>query len=144
MTGNKPPLDELDDDYEPTFLARLRMRFAGRRKMARIKKSAKEIILSQFRETEDERVQKELEQQEADQEQDFRDRRNREVGTFGNKKSKWERLWDPDQGLPYWMNWETHESMWERPVICHVQGRKRVRNSQLQRLISRSFSTRFG
>ena len=57
-------LDEPDDDYEPTFLARLRMRFAGRRKMARIKKSAKEIILSQFRETEDERVQKELEQQE--------------------------------------------------------------------------------
>ena len=87
MTGNKPPLDELDDDYEPTFLARLRMRFAGRRKMARIKKSAKEIILSQFRETEDERVQKELEQQEADQEQDFRDRRNREVGTFGRSFS---------------------------------------------------------
>ena len=26
----------------------------------------------------------------------------------------------------------------------HVQGRKRVRNSQLQRLLSRSFSTRFG
>ena len=31
----------------------------------------------------------------------------------------------------------------ERVVVCN-QGRKRVRNSQLQRLISRSFSTRFG
>ena len=29
-------------------------------------------------------------------------------------------------------------------AFCEVQGRKRVRNSQLQRLISRSFSTRFG
>ena len=29
-------------------------------------------------------------------------------------------------------------------LLCKFQGRKRVRNSQLQRLISRSFSTRFG
>ncbi|KAH8074882.1 hypothetical protein JL720_10629 [Aureococcus anophagefferens] len=61
----KPPIDELDDEYEPT-------------------------------------------------------RRNDQVGEFGNKKSKWERLWDANEGLPYWMNWESQESLWERPVICHV------------------------
>ena len=37
-------------------------------------------------------------------------------------------------------------NMWLREALerCPDQGRKRVRNSQLQRLISRSFSTRFG
>ena len=116
----KPPIDELDDEYEPTFLAGLRMRFAGRKKMRRIKAQAKEILIAQFRESEDERVAKEIAKQEEEQELEFRTRRNDQVGEFGNKKSKWERLWDANEGLPYWMNWESQESLWERPVICHV------------------------
>ena len=79
-----------------------------------------EILIAQFRESEDERVAKELAKQEEEQELEFRTRRNNQVGEFGNKKSKWERLWDANEGLPYWMNWESQESLWERPVICHV------------------------
>ena len=42
------------------------MRFAGRKKMRRIKAQAKEILIAQFRESEDERVAKEIAKREEE------------------------------------------------------------------------------
>lgn len=116
----RPPIDELDEDWEPTFLAGIRIRFASRKVLKRIKATAKGIILESFRGTEDDRVSAELGAQERTQEDFFRTERLRQVGVFGTKKSKWERLWDADAGLPYWTHWESAESHWEKPAVCHV------------------------
>ena len=53
-------------------------------------------------------------------EDDCRKRRNEEIGGYGKPRSRWERLWDADEGKPYWHQWETRESVWDKPCICHV------------------------
>ena len=116
----RPPIDEFDEDYEPTSIAKFRMMFAGRRQMKRVLQQAKELMLETFRQDEHDRVTDENAADEEAMEAGFRETRNEEVGRFGNLRTKWERLWDAESGQPYWYQWQTQESLWEKPVVCHV------------------------
>jgi hypothetical protein len=116
----RPPVDEFDDAYEPTWVARQSIKFAKPWTKKRLAKKARELMVDDLREREELRVQEENEDHMQKFEDDCRKRRNEEIGGYGKPRSRWERLWDADEGKPYWHQWETRESVWDKPCICHV------------------------
>jgi len=116
----RPPVDEFDDAYEPTWVARQSIKFAKPWTKKRLAKKARELMVDDLREREELRVQEENEEHMQKFEDDCRKRRNEEIGGYGKPRSRWERLWDADEGKPYWHQWETRESVWDKPCVCHV------------------------
>lgn len=120
----RPPIDEFDDAYEPTWIAKQRLKYTTDKwwphRRRRLRDEAKKLMVDDLREREQVRVEAENEATLKKFEDDCRERRNKEIGGYGKPRTRWERLWDADEGKPYWHQWETRESVWQKPVICHV------------------------
>ena len=76
----RPPVDEFDDAYEPTWVARQSIKFAKPWTKKRLAKKARELMVDDLREREELRVQEENEDHMAKFEDDCRKRRNEEIG----------------------------------------------------------------
>ena len=75
----RPPVDEFDDAYEPTWVAKQSIKFAKPWTKKRLAKKARELMVDDLREREELRVQEENEEHMRKFEDDCRKRRNEEV-----------------------------------------------------------------
>ena len=60
----RPPVDEFDDAYEPTWVAKQSIKFCKPWTRRRLEKKARELMVDDLREREELRVQEENEEQE--------------------------------------------------------------------------------
>ncbi|KAJ8603735.1 hypothetical protein CTAYLR_000250 [Chrysophaeum taylorii] len=109
-----------DGSYEATNLARWAMRWASKASLAAAREQARQALLDETRACETKRVAEDLDAAETEQEKLFESTRLQKVGERGGPDSKWERLWDGVHGAPYWLQWQTNESRWEHPHVCHI------------------------
>jgi len=97
----RPPVDEFDDAYEPTWVAKQSIKFCKPWTRRRLEKKARELMVDDLREREELRVQEENEDHMRKFEDDCMKRRYEESVGYGKPRSRWERLWDADEGTPY-------------------------------------------
>lgn len=108
-----------DGDLEPTLLAKRVMRFASKASLAAAREQARISLLDEIRSAELSEVGNALDARDDEAEKTAAQLRLDHVGDKGGVDSAWERLWDGRHGAPYWYNWKTQASLWERPHICH-------------------------
>ena len=114
-------VDELGNGvYEATDLSRfIQKHFTSKAALALTRERAREAMLAAAKIKEEARVRAETRALVKAQEKAFAERLEESIGKHFSRTSKWERLWNGNHGAPYWFNYQTNESLWEKPHVCH-------------------------